>query len=262
MVNNLAIKIMSTEQLKFEKPQEGSGIIKEELLALRENEAFLSFVERFKSLQQEAEKEGIDINKAISYLETGQGTPDLVERALSDLRQKDVDRFKQAAESSGRPLSEEEITEIGQKTPYGKILEDFKFFTGLPKMKKKVEAKSVSRSGPEFVGDITLKKILESKSEGIEQGKKMISPEWEDKVLDARREFQADMIKELEKYAELWQNQEGLTPEIRKKIGFYMRLLTEKAATLALQHRINLGEIFTPEKDFKWYIGKEYTERY
>ena len=236
--------------LKFEKPQEGSGIIKEELLALRENEAFLSFVERFKSLQQEAEKEGIDINKAISYLETGQGTPDLVEKALSDLRQKDVDRFKQAAESSGRPLSEEEITEIGQKTPYGKILEDFKFFTGLPKMKKKVEAKSLSRSGPGPFERVTIKQILREDRERSE--------EWENKVIKSREEFQRSMWDELREYAGFIREGVERTPEVQEEIDRCIDLLTEKATELSSEAGIGRNEIFSEEKDPDWYISQDY----
>jgi hypothetical protein len=243
-----------TEKLdsQFEKPLETPEISKKDFLALRENQAFLSFIEKFKSLQEEAGQKGIDISEAINYLEKGEGSPELVRNVLSGLAQKDIGEFKQAVESSSRPLSEQEIMEIESQTKHGKILEEFNFFMGFPGLKKKIETERIAQPQQAPIEGWTMKEILQGRSE--------YSAEWAKKVLKARKEFQESMWDELRKYVDLWQSKEGLTPQVREEITDSCELLMRKAAKLADQYKIGWHEIFSVEKDFEWYISKDYIE--
>lgn len=237
---------------KFENPPEDRAISKEDLLTLRENQEFLGFVERFKSLQKDAAQKGIDISGAINYLETGEGAPDLVEQALRRLGQEDIEGFKRAAERSGRSLSEEEIAEIEQKIPSGAILKDFNFFMNLPGMKKKIGAESGGRPAKGSPENITLKQILR---EGRER-----SEEWEQKVLKARGEFQKSTWDELREYARLVHGEEKSAPEIRETIDYYIDLLRKRAAEVADRNGVGRYEIFDEEKDPELYIDRDYVK--
>ena len=219
-------------------------------MALRENQAFLNFVEGIKALQKEAEDRGVDLSKAIAYLEKGEASPDLLRIALSELAQKDAEEFKRVAESSGRPMSKKEISETEPRTKYGKIIEEFNFFMVLPTRKKKIEFQKTHWSKEEPLERKTLKEILQ-------EGNKY-SAEWAEKVLGAREEFQRTMWDELRKYVELWQSKEGLTPPIREELTHYSELLMQTAGDLAERYGIGRYEIFNPEKDFEWYISKGY----
>lgn len=240
---------------KLEKPKEALDISKEDFLALRQNEAFLNFVEKIKSSKEDAEQKGIDISQAINYLETGEGGPDLVKKALGDLTQKDIEEFKRAAEHSGSPMSEREIEALGPKTKYGPTLGEFKFFMHLPGLKKKIEAKEAGRPQHPSVERMTVRKILQ---EGRER-----SPDWEKKVLQARKEFQESTWDYLRKYVELWQLIEkrgSVSADIIEEAIDLCEFLMKKAVSLAEQHQIGRDEIFNSEKYPEWYISKEYVE--
>lgn len=243
---------MLEKEPQFEKPLEVPGISQEDLSALQENKAFLSFVEKFKSLQQDAEQKGIDISQAINYLEKGEGSPVLVREALSKLAQKDVEGLERAAARSSRPLSDREKAEIEQKTKYGETLEDFNFFMGLPALRKKTEAKNVGLPQESPVARKTVEEILRERSE--------YSPEREKKAIEAREEFQKSMWDDLREYARLLQEGVERTPEVQEKIDHYIDLLEERAVGLAERYEISRYEIFKPEDHPRRYLDEEYTE--
>ena len=229
-----------------EKPE----ISREDFSALQENRAFLGFVEEFKSLQQGAEKKGIDISQAINYLEKGEGNPDLVRDVLLRLAQEDIEESKDVAERSGRPLSDRERAGIEAQTKHGKVLQEFNFFMKLPSLKKKIEADNAGASQQTSVEKGVLEKILRAGKE--------YSEEWIKKILPARKEFQKSMWDELRKYADLLQDGAERTPEVQEKIDYYIDLLTEKAAELAAQHGIARDEIFKVQDPAERYIDEEY----
>jgi len=237
---------------KIEKQGEVFEVSKEDLLALRENKAFLNFVDKVKSLQEDVKKKGVDISKAMSYLETGEGAPDLVEQVLVELRQKDIEAFKKAADRSGRPVSEKEIEEIGSKTKHGIILEEFEFFMNLPRLKRRADFKKVAQPQDSLTERMTVKKMLQKGKE--------YSAEWEAKVLKAREEFQKNMWDHLRQYAEFWKKaeKEGLTPEIREEINDLCEFLTKEALYLSERYEIGRDELFIAEKYPEWYISQDY----
>jgi len=59
-----------------------------EFSALFEDEKFLTFVEKFRTLEKEAKETGVDISETLKYLENGEGSPSSVKKALSELARK------------------------------------------------------------------------------------------------------------------------------------------------------------------------------
>jgi len=237
-----------------------------EFSALFEDEKFLTFVEKFRTLEKEAKETGVDISEALKYLENGEGSPSSVKKALSELARKKTEILEKETGERNLISSEGESKLILAKVKYRyeRLLTEFELLAEkrevllekLTRAKEKYEKRG-SQPGRETIsksekGEISLEEILK---ERMPEERK--SPVWELKVEEAKKEFQRDMRELLseryELFSSLGKREKSGSEELDtvNRVDKIDQQLLKAARELAEKYEICWEEIFNPAANWR-----------